>query len=214
MVKKRFFVLTSFAPPTYNDNMKKQTITPEMIKEATISYAAEYGLENVTTKKVALSIGISEGTIFNNFPNKKALLTACLHYIDRQVDSALKAVVYDGLNIKKNIRLLWFAYFNYFVEHWPYAKFYRQFRQSSYYDMEAKIGQNSSFSFFARFAKNNSHFFNFNQDFYWTFLIETTLDFAVRVAEGTLPGTPKDIERIYGLITYGFIGNLKLGKKD
>ena len=58
--------------------MKKQTITPESIIEATILYVANNGLENVTTKKVALDMGISEGTIFNNFASKKALLEACL----------------------------------------------------------------------------------------------------------------------------------------
>lgn len=194
--------------------MKKQTITPEMIKEATISYVAEYGLENVTTKKVAVSMEISEGTIFNNFPNKKALLEECFYYIDRQVDVALKAVLFEGLNIKKNIRLLWFSYFNFFVEHGNYAKFYQQFRQSFYFDRDVKCGQVNSFSFFAKFAKANSHFFGFNQEFYWIFLIETSLNFAVRIANGTLPGTPKDIERIYNLISYGFIGNLKIGKKD
>lgn len=185
-----------------------------MIKEATINYVAAYGLENVTTKKVALSMGISEGTIFNNFPNKKALLAECLYYIDSQIDAALRAVEFSGINISKNIRHMWYAYFNYFVEHWTYAKFYRQFRQSSYYDSEVTTGQEQSFSFFSVFIRKNAALFGFNPDFYWTFLIETTLNFAVRVAEGSLPGTPKDIERIYRLITHGFIGNLKLGRKD
>lgn len=35
----------------YNELMKKQTITPESIIEATILYVANNGLENVTTKK-------------------------------------------------------------------------------------------------------------------------------------------------------------------
>ena len=42
------------------------------------------------------------------------------------------------------------------------------------------------------------------------FIIETTLNFAVRVANGTLSGTPEDVERIYGLISHGFLGSLKL----
>lgn len=192
--------------------MKKQTITPEMLKEATIAYVAEYGLENVTTKKVALSIGISEGTIFNNFPNKKVLLCECFSYIDIQIDQALQSVSFRGLNISKKVKGLWYAYFKYLVEHSAYAKFYRQFRQSSYYDKDVIINQSNSFSFFSKFIKKNVQYFGFNPDFYWTFLIETTLNFAVRVADGDLPGTPKDIDRIYGLISHGFIGNLKLIK--
>lgn len=84
---------------------------------------------------------------------------------------------------------MWFAYFYYFVEHWPYAKFYCQFRQSSYYDEEVMDGQGKSFSFFSKFLKQNAHRFGFCPDFYWVFIIETTLNFAVRVANGTLSGT-------------------------
>ena len=84
--------------------MKKQTITPESIIEATILYVANNGLENVTTKKVALDMGISEGTIFNNFASKKALLEACLFYIDRQVDAVLKGISFKEIHITKIIR--------------------------------------------------------------------------------------------------------------
>ena len=194
----------------YNELMKKQTITPESIIEATILYVANNGLENVTTKKVALDMGISEGTIFNNFASKKALLEACLFYIDRQVDAVLKGISFKEIHITKIIRKMWFAYFYYFVEHWPYAKFYCQFRQSSYYDEEVMDGQGKSFSFFSKFLKQNAHRFGFCPDFYWVFIIETTLNFAVRVANGTLSGTPEDVERIYGLISHGFLGSLKL----
>lgn len=193
--------------------MKKQTIPLETIQEATITYVAEYGLENVTTKKVALSLGISEGTIFYHFPNKKALLTACLYYIDSQIDQALKTVPFRGLNISKNIRNMWYTYFSYLVTHSSYTKFYRQFRQSSYYSREVMAGQNQSFSFFVKVIQKNAQYFGFNPEFYWVFIIETTLTFAIRVADGDLPGTPKDIDRIYSLISHGFIGNLDIKKR-
>ena len=184
-----------------------------MIQEATIDYVAAYGLENVTTKKVALAMGISEGTIFNNFPNKKTLLVECLYYIDTKIDDVLKSIPFQGINISKSIYNLWSTYFNYLVEHASYAKFYRQFRQSSYYKDEVIAGQDRSFSFFTRLIHQNVKYFGFNTDFYWVFIIETTLNFAVRVADGDLPGTQKDIERIYGLISHGFIGSLRIGKK-
>lgn len=180
-----------------------------MIKEATISYVAAYGLENVTTKKVATAMGISEGTIFNNFPSKKILLVECLYHIDNQIDAVFHDVPFHGINLAKNINHIWHAYFEYLVTHGDYARFYRQFRQSSYYDASVIAGQDKSFSFFTSLISKNVHRFGFNPDFYWTYIIETTLNFAIRVVDGTLPGTPKDVERIYGLICYGFIGNLK-----
>lgn len=207
-------LLTLHVLSSYNITMKKQTITPDMIKEATILYVSEYGLENVTTKKVALSMGISEGSIFHNFPNKKALLTECLCHIDRQIDEVLKTVPINGLKITKTIRNLWFAYFDYLTRHKSYAKFYRQFRQSSYYTDEVKELQSQSFTFFSRFLKNHAKYFGFDPNFYWVFLLETTLNFAVHVADGELPGTPRDVERIYRLVSHGFLGSLNFMRKD
>lgn len=192
--------------------MKREIITPEMIIEATIKYGAEYGLENVTTKKIAVSMSISEGTIFNKFPTKSALLVECLYYIDAKLDAVIKTVPSHGLHITKTVHDIWIVYFNYLVSHRHYAKFYCQFRQSSYYTLEVIKGQNQSFSSFHKLIQRNIQYFGFNTDFYWTFIIETTLSFAIHVADGQLPGTPKDIERIYGLISYGFIGNLKIIK--
>lgn len=185
-----------------------------MIKESTISYVAEYGLENLTTKKVAVSMGISEGTIFNNFPSKKVLLSECLYYIDAQIDEVLKSVSFRGLNPAKMVRHLWFSYFNYLITHGTYAKFYLSYRQSSYYNSDVISGQDQSYSFFVTLIQKNIRYFGFNPDFYWVFIIETSLNFAVRIVDGDLPGTPRDIERIYCLISHGFIGNLKLGKKE
>lgn len=184
-----------------------------MIKEAAIACVATYGLENTTTKKVATSIGISEGTIFNYFSSKKQLLSECLYYVDAQIDAALKTVPFHGLNISKAVRDLWFSYFHYMLDNSTYAKFYLRYRQSSYYDEEVMLGQHQSFSFFGAFAKKNVHFFRFQHDFYWLYIIETTLTFAVRVSDGVIPGEPEDIEHIYKLIAHGFIGNLKPGRR-
>lgn len=194
--------------------MKKQTITPDMIMEATIHYVADYGLENVTTKKVATSMGISEGTIFNNFPNKIALLTACLYFIDQQIDATLKAVPFQGLNLKKNAKEIWYCYFNFMLEHKGYARFYRTFRQSSHYTPEVIQGQDQSFSFFTKLIQKNVKLFGFNPDLYWVYIIGTTLNFAVRIEDGSIPGTPKDIEHIYNLISYGFLGGFSKAAID
>lgn len=185
-----------------------------MIKEATIHYVATYGLENTTTKKVAMSMGISEGTIFHNFPSKAVLFSECLYYIDNQIDPLLKVSPGELLHPSHAIHDLWLRYFTFLIEHGHYAKYYRQYRQSSYYNADVIAGQYPSYSFFVKLIHQNSHFFKFNHDFYWVFIIETTLNFAVRIVDGDLPGTPEDIERIYGLISHGIIGNMSFKKKE
>ncbi len=182
--------------------------------EATISYVANYGLENVTTKKIATTIQISEGSIFNNFPNKKTLLVSCLYYIDSKIDEVLKVVPSHGLNIKKYATNMWYEYYGFLVSHRDYAKFYIQFRQSSYYNDETIAGQDQSFGFFASLIKKNIRRIGFNPDFFWTYIIESTLSFAVHVADGGLPGTPKDVDRMFNLIAYGVLGTIKKAPKD
>lgn len=176
-----------------------------MIKEATITYVAEHGLENLTTKKIALSMNISEGTIFNNFSSKKELLAECLYYIDRKIDQIFESIPFHGLNVSKTIRELWFSYFDFLVAHGSYAKFYRQYRQSSYYTEEVITGQDDSYSFFITVIQKNAHIFGFNPDIYWVFIIETTLNFAIRVADGQFPGDRKTAECFYKLITHGIL---------
>ena len=194
--------------------MKKSTITPEMIMEATISYVANYGLEKVTTKKVADTIHISEGSVFNYFPNKRALLVNCLSYIDNQIDAILKGVPSHGLNLKKHAKAMWYSYFEFLASHRDYTKFYLQFRQSSYYDRETIAEQNNSYNFFMKVIQKNIHLIGINPDFFWTYLIESTMSFALHVADGGLPNTQKDVDRIYNLMAYGFMGPIKKEKDD
>lgn len=49
----------------------------------------------------------------------------------------------------KNVKALWYAYFEYFLSHGNYTKFYRQIRNSSFYNLEAKKEQGKSFPFFS-----------------------------------------------------------------
>lgn len=192
--------------------MRKKQINPIDIMEETIHLVSELGLENLATKKISVACGISEGSLFNYFANKNDLLVKCLYYVDTEIDQVLSEVPIHLLNLKKTIRSLWFAYFNYLIDHGDYAKFYRQFRHSSYYTDEVIKGQDKSFSFFTGFLKKVVPTLQINTDIFWVFVIETTLNFAVRVADGQLPRTDKDIEKYFSLITSGIGGVLKSQK--
>lgn len=77
---------------------------------------------------------------------------------------------------------------NFAFSYRAYTKFYRQFRHSHYYTAEVIRGQDRSFPFFACFVMKKLSIFTVDSETFWVFLIETTLDFAVRVADGSLPG--------------------------
>lgn len=72
--------------------MRKKFIYPERIVDAAISLCAEIGLENMTTRKLADYIGISEGSIFNNFASKPELMCACGDNICELLTKSLRDV--------------------------------------------------------------------------------------------------------------------------
>lgn len=192
--------------------MRTKQIDPEKIIQKTIHISANLGLENLSTKKVSTACEISEGSLFNYFKNKNELLVQCLYSIDHDIDAVLSDVPINILEIKKTIRNLWFSYFNYLIQHGDNAKFYRQFRHSSYYTDEVIKGQDKSFSFFTGFLAKVLPSFQINTDIFWVYVIETTLNFAVRVVDGQLPSSDKDIEKYFSLIVNGINGFLKGSK--
>lgn len=167
--------------------MRKAKINKEDILNATIQLVGDIGLENVTTKKVAAHCGISEGSVFNYYQSKKNLLTQCLYHIDQQIDNVLQQVPISPAELMPSVQGLWFTYFEYLVSHGDYAKYYRAFRHSSYYTEEVVAGQDQSFTYFSKLLRSNVPMLPFNINIMWVYIIETTLNFAIRIADGTLP---------------------------
>lgn len=67
----------------------RSTATVDAILEATIQVLLELGKERLTTTKVAFRAGVSIGTLYQYFPNKRALLKATL---ERHLDEISEAV--------------------------------------------------------------------------------------------------------------------------
>lgn len=67
---------------------KRAAETKEEILEAAVKVFSKYGYSGSTTKKIAESAGISEGTIYNYFKNKRDLF---LHLIKNYLDQIRKS---------------------------------------------------------------------------------------------------------------------------
>lgn len=193
--------------------MRNKSIEPEQIIIATIHLVAQNSLENLTTRKVAAECGVSDGYLFNYFENKTDLLTKSFFHIDNEIDAELKKVHINVLAPKKTIHELWMTYFNFLVENGDYAKYYRQFRHSSYYTPQAIEGQNESYKNFITVIAKGNGLFNIEMDIFWVFVIETTLNFAVRVYDKQLPCSEKDKEKYFAMLAYGMNGIIKNTKE-
>ena len=130
---------------------------------------------------------------FHYFHSKPELLAACFYHVDRQVDAQLKQVDIKLFSLRRNIRELWFLYFGYFASHGDHAKFYSQFRHSSFYTRDVMRGQTESFAFFNHFVELNKSAILIRSEVFWEFVIDTTLNLAVNVADGKFPDSPKAV---------------------
>src|ERR1700722_2278568 len=70
----------------------RSTLTVEAISEATIQVLLSHGTERLTTTRVAARAGVSVGTLYQYYPNKRSLLFAVLeHHLENvaaQVEAA------------------------------------------------------------------------------------------------------------------------------
>ncbi len=66
----------------------RSSASVEAILQATLQVLVSVGKERLTTTRVALRAGVSVGTLYQYFPNKSALLQACLrHHMDRVTEA-------------------------------------------------------------------------------------------------------------------------------
>src|ERR1700722_6618284 len=65
------------------------------ILEATIQVLLQVGKERLTTTRVAMRAGVSVGTLYQYFPNKRALLQAVLRGHLDEVTEAIELVCHE-----------------------------------------------------------------------------------------------------------------------
>jgi len=80
---------TTSLQPRKTPVQARSAATVDAILEATIQVLVTAGKERLTTTHVALRAGVSVGTMYQYFPNKSALLKACLK---RHMDAVSKAI--------------------------------------------------------------------------------------------------------------------------
>jgi AcrR family transcriptional regulator len=84
--------LAPILKPRKTPMQARSTASVDAILQATLQVLTAVGKERLTTTRVALRAGVSVGTLYQYFPNKSALLQACLrHHMDK-VRSAIEKV--------------------------------------------------------------------------------------------------------------------------
>ena len=80
----------------------RSTVTVEAISEATIQVLLSHGAERLTTTRVADRAGVSVGTLYQYYPNKRALLFAVfedhMNKVARAVETACAGACYKPMS--------------------------------------------------------------------------------------------------------------------
>ena len=84
--------LTPVLKPRKTPIQARSNASVDAILQATLQVLTSVGKERLTTTRVAARAGVSVGTLYQYFPNKSALLQACLRVHMDQVRSAIETV--------------------------------------------------------------------------------------------------------------------------
>ncbi len=183
--------------------MRYREIEKERILAAAIKLVADSGIENFTAKKAAHKCGISEGSVFSNFKNKEILLSESLHFIDAQLDEKLKEAQWTENDAFQNVKNLWEVYFRFLTENPQYAKFYNQYRHSSFYNRDIVKEQISTLKYFISRIQKTAIFQKYDYAVFWVSAIESTINFVTRIFDGFIENNDKNKQDFFNLLFNG-----------
>jgi AcrR family transcriptional regulator len=90
-------------------------IRQEQIKKAVLEIIAEEGLHNLSTRKLAKKIGLTEGAIFRHFSTKRDIIKAVMDDVSRDLISSLRNIVISPVKSEEKL-------FNYLCTNVRYLK--------------------------------------------------------------------------------------------
>lgn len=183
--------------------MRHKEIDTRQIMNVAIELIAEKGIKNFTAKKAALQCGISEGSVFSNFKSKENLLYQCLQYIDLQLDEKLKEAQWLDNDRFQSLKNLWDVYYEFLIVNPKFAKFYNQYRHSSYYNRQIMTGQIKNFKYLVSLIQKFEVFKTYGYVVFWSFAIESTINFITRIFDGLIENTEKNKYDFFALLFNG-----------
>jgi AcrR family transcriptional regulator len=88
--------------------MKKQKteVRKEQIKQAVLEIIHSEGLKNLSTRRVAREIGLSEGAIFRHFTSKKEIILSIMEDVKDQLLEPLRRVAFGTDDPEERLRNL------------------------------------------------------------------------------------------------------------
>ncbi len=187
--------------------MPRTVNTKERLMKAAIELTADYGIENVTVRRIADMLGYSEATLYRHFGSRDELLTEAFISVDSKISSRfldsphLKEASDDVMSA---IHLIWHDVYRYLLDNPKETIFLIRFRYSSLYSevRSRRKAYDGSFDEAVAFIGSASKADDFTyKGFLPNYIFELTLCFAVKVISGVFPDTEQTAEKLWKVIT-------------
>lgn len=101
----------------HHGNLKRDLL------ETSIQIISKEGFDKLSLRNISSKCGVSHNAIYRHFDNKNQLVNACQEYVTKEFTSYLKAKIVDKEDELEKIRLLSYAYIEFYKEHPTYYSF-------------------------------------------------------------------------------------------
>lgn len=152
------------------------------ILAAATQSVAECGLA-APTATIAKSAGVAQGSLFNYFPTKDALLNQVYVSIKEEIAAVLLVGYPDAGSPEERIRHIWFAYVRWGVENAMYRRAMLQLNVSGKITPATRMAADQTFTKFYALIQENINLESSSMGFASAVmgaLAETTIDFMAR----------------------------------
>ena len=187
--------------------------TSRKIIQGVTELGAENGMYGMTSKAISKKCECSEGVIFKHFNTLDELKKQVYYNIDSEIYQSIKNVSIDESDIKASVWNIWSKYFEFLLTNPIKTKYYKNFRNSNLYISHDHAEDNDHYRTIMSAINEISERFGLyqkiNYDVLWFFIIDNSLSFALRIADGSIENTEKNKQTIFNIIFKQIIDELK-----
>lgn len=199
--------------------MKHENVWENLV-DSVITVAAREGIEKITTRKISAEAKLAEAYIYQYSEDKIDLIEKTFLEVRSRIGYELARACKPFEEIKISLdsieevsRTLWFAYWNYLMDHEDELKFFLGFHHSGYFTEEMTHMWPPSFRTFGELMLRLDESFHFTSALnLWVHIrhVETgTLDMALAYLRNQFGHGDAVVEEIYGVIMHPLTETLK-----
>lgn len=191
----------------------QQNNRKQELLEAAMKIVAEQGMTGFSMRQVTERIGVSEALLYKYFGTKEHLLFRCYLLVEKQIAERLTLSAKNhGLN-RQGFPAVASDYLHFLTENDYRTLFFYEYRNSRFIKNIIEFSPVAKATFFREFTEmfdqlNETYHFmkDIPEDYFWAYVIDTSLMFAKRMIRMELGQKETDYQAAIRLMSVGILG--------